>query len=590
MFKKIKQRLSFFSIVIIFISVVWVQFNHKLWENPKSVIQWDVINYYQFLPATFDYGDLSLKFIDKDLDLLKWKFWPHKSPTGMYTDKMSMGLSFMYLPFYLIAELYSRITHQPTDGFSPAYAFCLVFSALFYVIIGLVFLRKTLLRYFNDTVVALTLLSIFFGTNLLYYTTLNAPMSHAYLFLLFAVFIYYTLQWYEKINYKHSIIIGLLLGLISLIRPTNLLISLFFIFYAVTSWTAFTDRLKLFLMNWRYLLLICLLIFIVWIPQLIYWKYTTGSYLYFSYQNERFFFDNPQLFKGLFGFRKGWFIYTPLMLFAVLSILLFLKKYREFFLPVFLFTALNIYLILSWWCWWYGGTYGHRAFVESYAILSIPLALLLSFGLKKNLFAKILTVTFVLIMISHQIFQTIQYNYKSIHYDAMSRAAYWDSFLNVRPSSKFESLLIYPDYEKAVIDNDQDSKLAIISSKLIMLKASNAKFVSVDLENNGLLFANKDKALGLETFNLIQINDGSFGLLSFDNKYVSAEVENKNEIIAVRTKMNEWESFSLEKLDEKYVAIKAINGNYLSVDNNSEQLFANAKTIGKNEKFELIYK
>jgi hypothetical protein len=71
--------------------VVWIQLNHKLWENPKSVIQWDVINYYQFLPAVFDYGDLSLKFIDKNPDLLKWQFWPHTSPTGMYTNKMSMG-------------------------------------------------------------------------------------------------------------------------------------------------------------------------------------------------------------------------------------------------------------------------------------------------------------------------------------------------------------------------------------------------------------------------------------------------------------------------------------------------------------------
>jgi len=589
MYNKPKQRLSIYSICIVFIAVVFLQFNDKLWENPKNVIKWDVINYYQFLPAAFDYGDLSLKFIDNDISLLKYNFWPHISPIGKYTNKMSMGLSFMYLPFYLIAQIHAYITNQPTTGFSPPYAFWLLFSSLFYVMVGLSFLRKTLLKYFSDVIVAITILSLFFGTNLLYYTTLEAPMSHSYLFSLFAIFIYYTIKWHEKINIKNSIIIGFLLGLISLIRPTDLIIGIFFIFYSIISYTTFTNKIKLFLSNWKFLLIICIFAFIIWVPQIIYWKYTTGSYFYFSYRNERFIFNNPQIIKGLFGYRKGWFTYTPIMLFAVMSIFLLLKKYKEFFLPIIIFTILNIYIILSWWCWWYGGTYGQRVFIESYAILSIPFALLLSYAIKFRCFTRITIFSFLFILISHQIFQTLQFKHFIIHYDSMSKEAFWDSFLKIRSSSKFESLLIYPDYGTTVYDNKYDTKPIIISSKPINIKASNGKYLCADASRKYLVIANEENADLWETFTLIMLNNGKCGLASFENKFVSAEVENKNEIIATRTKMNEWETFTLQNIDEKHVAIQAINGNYLTIDNNG-QVFATAKTIGKNEIFEMSYK
>ncbi len=583
------KRLSIYTIWIIIISVIWIQFNHKHWRNFKSVIQWDVVNYYQYLPATFDYGDLSLKFIDKDQSLLKWKFWPYVSPIGKYSDKMTMGLSFMYLPFYLIGQIQAYITNEPTDGFSSPYSFWLLFSSLFYVIIGFYYLRKVLLKYFSDGIVSLTIASIFFGTNLLYYTTLNAPMPHSYLFSLFSIFIYYTIKWHEKINIKNSIIIGILLGLISLIRPSSTIIIIFFIFYSITTRASLINKTKLFLNKRKYLMIIGIISFIIWIPQLIYWKYTTGDYFFFSYQNERFFFNNPQIIKGLFGFRKGWFIYTPLMFFAVTSIFLLLKKQKEFFLPIIIFTILNIYIILSWWCWWYGGTFGHRAFVESYAILSIPFALLLSYGIKQNRFTRITTIALVFILIIHQIYQTIQLNYKAIHYDSMSKEAYMDSFLRILPSSKFESLLSYPDYESSVIDNNYDTKPTIISIKTVNIKGSNGKYVCTDLGNNNLLFANKDHTLSWESFNLIMLNNGKCALVSCEYKYITNETEGKNEITGNRTEMKPWETFALHQIDQKHFAFKATNGKYLTIDLKTGQLFATAKTIGKKEIFEILY-
>jgi hypothetical protein len=472
--------ISLIPIWIVIISVVWTQFNNKNWERPEKVIQWDVINYYAYLPAFFYYGDLSMSFIDQDLSLLENKFWPHISPTGKYTSKMSMGLSFMYLPFYGLGHVHATFSGEPADGFSPPFAFWLVFSALFYITIGLFFLRKALLRYFTHGITALTILLVFFGTNLLYYTTVEAPMPHSYSFALFSGFIYYTIQWHDNFRFRYAIYLGILLGLISLIRPSNALIILFFLFFQVTSFSSINRKLHLLLSNRRSLLVVALFASIVWIPQLIYWKQTTGQFFYYSYQDEQFFFNNPQIWKGLFGYRKGWFVYTPVMLMAVLSIALLMKKNREFFLPIALFTVLNIYIILSWWCWWYGGTYGHRAFIESYALLSIPLATLLTYGVShRKKVARFLTFALVIVFVAHSIFQTLQFHYNAIHYDAMSKKAYWDSFLKISPSPQFNTLLIYPDYESAKL-----GKGKIISERNARFKEKSEEvFVYLDGKN-----------------------------------------------------------------------------------------------------------
>lgn len=582
---KIKNRTSFFSIIIIIVSVFWINFNHKLWENPKNVIKWDVINYYQYLPATFYYNDLSLEFIDNNPTLLEWKFWPHKSPINKYTGKMSIGLSFMYLPFYFIAYFHALITNQNTDGFSSPFAFWLIFSSLFYIIISFFVLRKILLKFFEDKIVALTILLLFFATNLLYYTTLESPMSHAYSFTLFTLFIYFTIKWNDRINLKNSFILGLLFGLISLIRPSNSIIIIFFTFYGITAWSGFVNKLKLFLKNWNYLLIIALFSFIVWIPQMIYWKFTTGSLLYFSYQNEGFFFNNPQIIKGLFGYRKGWLLYTPLMFFAIINIILLLKKNKEFFLPIFIFTFSNIYIIFSWWCWWYGGTYGQRVFIESYSIYSIPIALGINYGLKTYKFTKIITYLLIAFLITHQIFQTIQFNYKSIHYDSMTKRAYWDSFLRIRPSEDFNFLLESPDYENAIIDNKFDTKPHIILKIPISIKSLNNKYLSVNHENGILFFQDSIRLDSVNHFLLLFLSNGKIAFKSKNSKYFTANIEKDNEVFCRFEKLYPWETFNHERVDKSFFAIKAINKKYLSINPLNGRIYANKDSLNHNEKF-----
>ena len=140
-------------------------------------------------------------------------------------------------------------------------------------------------------------------------------------------------------------------------------------------------KFKLFYGKRKHIIALLIVFILLFIPQFIYWKYITGHWVYFSYKNESegnriesFYFLRPHIIDGFLSFRKGWLIYTPIMIFGLGGIFIAVYKRFEFALAVSIFTLINIYVILSWWCWWYGGGFGLRAFIDSYALLALPMA------------------------------------------------------------------------------------------------------------------------------------------------------------------------------------------------------------------------
>lgn len=162
----------------------------KMWQK-RELLYWDVVSYYAYLPATFIYKDLSLKFIENYSGEHEFVFWPSTAPNGNYVIKTSMGLSYLYAPWFFIGHLIAINTNYDAGGFSEPYKICLQFGTLIYFLIGLLFLRKVLLRYFNKYITALVILAIVVGTNLYYYVVYESTMSHSYSFVLFLFFVGY---------------------------------------------------------------------------------------------------------------------------------------------------------------------------------------------------------------------------------------------------------------------------------------------------------------------------------------------------------------------------------------------------------------
>jgi len=188
---------------------------------------------------------------------------------------------------------------------------------------------------------------------------------------------------------------------------------------------------------------------VVLLPQLAYWKYSTGSWIYYSYQDESFFFARPRIIDGLISYRKGLLVYAPMLALAFAGMLLLPRRLREWSWAVAMFTAVDLYVVLCWWCWWYGGSFGLRALVEAYAIWAIPMAAMLEWLLSRGQVVTAVTLNTIALLICLNFFQAAQYWRGIIHWDSMTRDAYWSVFLRWRVPPNYEDLLRPPDYDRA---------------------------------------------------------------------------------------------------------------------------------------------
>jgi hypothetical protein len=420
--------------------------NLKPWER-KAIIDQDVIYYYGYLPATFIYHDWSFMFPDQPG--FTGKVWCLSLPDGRRIQKMSMGLAYLYAPFFAMAHFYTLVTGGVSNGYSPNYQEALIWSGLFYFILGLFLLHLILSRYFPDGITAIVILIIGLGTNLFNYASWEGAMSHVYSFFLFALTFLLFIRWMESPRFWKTFWLGICAGLIVLIRPTNILFLMF-----LTLLFFFQDKSKAqkihFLLNLKtkWLLLIGGF-FVVWIPQFIYWKMNTGHWLFYSYVGEPFYFNHPQIVNGLFSYRKGWLIYTPVMSLALIGIFFLRDRLRMFFLPTLITAILTIYVIFSWWCWWYGGSFSARALVEFYVMLSIPLAAFLKWTFRQRIVFRLLTGALLVFFIWLNLFQSQQYRSTLLHWDSMSKKAYWAIWGKTNWPSDYQEILIPTDAEKA---------------------------------------------------------------------------------------------------------------------------------------------
>jgi len=256
------------------------------------------------------------------------------------------------------------------------------------------------------------------GTNLFHYETYETTMSHAYSFFLFAAFLLMTIKWHEKSNLKNAFLLGVISGLIALVRPSNIVLGLLFIFWNTYSWKTFRAKIVFFVTKYKSILVILLAAFLVWIPQFLYWKTFTGTWFFMGYGSDQgFFFSNPHIFNNLFSYRKGWFVYTPIMVLAFIGLIMLWKKRPGMVFPVIIYSLINIYIVSSWWSWWYGGGFGMRAYVETYAIYSLGFASFAEWAFsREKLVVKLPALALVLLLIGFSYFQTRQYRWGAIHY------------------------------------------------------------------------------------------------------------------------------------------------------------------------------
>jgi len=343
----------------------------------KGTIWADKAGYYIYLPATFLY-QFDPKKAPQDIDKQTGSGFMIDLENQTVGTKYTCGVAVLLSPFFLLAHGISLVFNLPEQGgFSPLYHAMVNIAAVCYLIVGLMLLRIVLAKYFSQLTQYVSILFIFIGTNLLYYAVEDTLMSHVYSFFLFSLFLFSAQKFWEKNAYKYFFLIALSGSLAILIRPTNVILFAVFFFWDLAGWRDLLKRIKVFVTP-KYLITFILVLFLVLLPQFIYWKYLHDSYLFYTYGDEGFTnLAYPKLFEVWFAPLNGLILYSPSVLVILVGMVFMIWRRNRngwFFLILFLLLS---YECASWQTWYFGCSFGQRSFVEYYAIFIIPFAFLI---------------------------------------------------------------------------------------------------------------------------------------------------------------------------------------------------------------------
>lgn len=333
-------------------------------QNYHSEIWADKAGYYIYLPALFIYN-FRTEELPTDID--------KKTGDGFFIEdgkirtKYTYGVALMQAPFFIVCHGVTKLFGFNDDGFSLPYHKAINIAAVIYSLLSSLLLYYFLIRYLNKKVALITLISLYLGTNIFYYSIFETGMSHVYSLFLFTCFLYLGPFVTKKEGKKlHYFLFGLIIGLIIVVRPINFIfIPVYFIFNTFN-----VSDIKKNLSN--YLLVVITAISVI-IPQLFYWKYSFGSYFQYSYGEESF--SNvfkPELLKLLFSTNNGLFIYNPLIIFCLAGLFFLYKSLPKISIAIAVYFVFISYIFSSWHDWGYGCSYGSRPYVEYLSILALP--------------------------------------------------------------------------------------------------------------------------------------------------------------------------------------------------------------------------
>lgn len=438
----LKQILLFFFLLMIALRAL---------VDPIDILSWDVFGYYLYLPAQFIYSDLGLT--DPSwLERLGEMYQPSSTwyqlvdlPSGQRVIKYSMGLSILLAPFFFLAHFLAEPLGFPADGMSMPYQYLLCFGGLLYAMVGLVFFTKVLRHFFKPLLTFIVLVLIFFGSNYFHLTLFDGTLlSHNFLFTLYAIILYLSLRWYQEPKYGLAVALGLCIGLATLIRPTEIICGLIPLLWPEKDSSHYwKDKIQGIKNRWPQFLVMGVCAFLAFFPQMVYWKAITGSWLFYSYTNpgEGLDFWNPHWIEFLFSFRKGWLVYTPIMIFALIGFYFLYLKNKTVALLLAIIIVLDIYISSCWTTWWYaGGSFSSRTIVPKYVLLAIPLGFFIEWIQRQRL--RWIAIALGLFFITLNLFQSWQFQQGILSRERMTLPYYLAIFGRTEVSKSDKKLLL----------------------------------------------------------------------------------------------------------------------------------------------------
>lgn len=484
----VKWKAQHSVILILLFGMFWQLFSLEYYKEHNH-IRGDGLAYYSYLPANFIYGDPSNRFY-ADLEAFEQqKYWLNEGKDGAYLPKMTLGLALLWSPGYTLAHVLAPVFGYERDGWSIPYRLSILLSGMLALILGAILTFKVLQHYFSDFIGGVSVLLLVFATHLLHYGVSEVSMSHVYTFALVAGFIHCFEGWRREGGLGNLTSLGFLLGMIVLIRPTNGIIAIYPLYFLLTGEVA-----------WKRLLHAGTILAIIaasapLLLQAAFWKITTGDWIYYSYTEESIYWLNPHIWEGLFSYRNGWLVYTPIFLLLIPGYWALRKVAPRFGQASLMVLVLHTYITLSWWCWYYGDSLSIRPMADLYPMFAISIAAGIWQVSRWKAGIALGTAIAVLLLTYNNVLFIKHYNTGKLTGSTMSKEAFWSLFLQPEAPSHLDLTLAYhqPDNERLRLGLDERSvpdttiieqfRLDIPSTRTMPVKPSKEYGKSINVNN-----------------------------------------------------------------------------------------------------------
>ncbi len=315
--------------------------------------------------------------------------------TGHRDNPYAIGSAVLWAPFFLMAHgltLAGRWLgfELAADGYAPQYVIAVSLGSVAYAGAGLLLTYRIARNFFDSPVSTLAVASAWLASPLVFYQYSHPVMSHANDAFAYALFLFAWHRVRSRRTTARYILFGAVAGLAALVRTQNAFLVLFPLLEvavdAVRRWRerdgkdtlrAGAIQAAAFSLAWWF----------VFSPQMIVWHTVFGEWWpgnpYTRTGGGAFDFLRPHILGVLFSTDHGLFVWTPLLLLAVLGwVPLWRKDHRLTALLVLNF-ALQLYVVASWSSWSGSAAFGQRFFTNMVPAFALGLAALLD-GLQRR--------------------------------------------------------------------------------------------------------------------------------------------------------------------------------------------------------------
>lgn len=346
----------------------------------------DTVAYYSWLRSAVIDGDLNVGD-----EFVHYGYGTERglTVTGYTYNEWAVGSAVLWSPFFLAAHggmLVAQALGAPVvpDGYAAPYIWAISLGSALYAGLALLWTYRLCAELFSPRTGLLATVTLWLASPLVFYMYSHPAMSHANDAFAFALLLFVWQRTRQRQTWSAPVWRGLAAGLCALVRQQNAVWVLVLLgelaVEAVQAWR--TDRSSaviktavgqaaLFSLAW----------WVAYFPQLVVWKVVFGRWIvlnpYAGGAGIGFDWLHPHLLKVLFSTNRGLFVWSPVLLPALLGWGLLGKSERRLGWVLAASFGVQLYMVSAWGAWSGAAAFGQRFFTNLVPAFTVGAAALL---------------------------------------------------------------------------------------------------------------------------------------------------------------------------------------------------------------------